>query len=479
MTNAITDRKVTIIGAGLGGCLLAIYLAKRGFEVEVYERRGDSRCESAESGRSINMTLAERGLRALEAAGALDEVLKVTVPVKGRMVHAVDGSRIYQPYGKDDHEILHAIMRGDLNTTLLNIAESYPNVKTFFKTRCVSIGNRMGEAEFSDEVTGRQFTIDANRIIGADGTFSTVRQQMPRLNYRQEFLDHGYKELRIPPGPARAFNVKENALHVWPRGDRLLIAIPNRDHSFTCTCVLPYEGDPSFESIKTPRDAVEFFKSYFPDALPLIPDLGAAFTANKPANFITTYTSPWYCGDRIVLLGDACHSVLPFYGQGMNAAFEDCLVLSECIDRHGADWEGAFKEFQMARKPNTDVLAELSKENFVVLCKKAKSPLFIAYKKLDTLLSKLLPRVWVPLYTMISHTSMPYKEAVDRSRRQERIAKLLGMNVAILIIAAAIMAAKLVSTIASKLQGHLGSGLLDPPQVYRPAIVREEPMSGD
>lgn len=475
------DNKVTIIGAGLGGCLMAIYMAKRGYDVEVYERRGDMRSELSEGGRSINMTLAERGLRALEEAGALDEVLELTVTVKGRMVHGLDGSRDFQPYGKDDHEVLHAIMRTDLNTKLLTLAESYPNVKLIFNARCVSIDKQTGIASFKDERHGRQFSTTGNRIIGADGTFSTVRQQIQRnerADYQQEFLHCGYKELRIPPGPGGSFVLEKNALHVWPRGDRMLLAIPNRDGSFTCTCIMPYTGATSFESIKTPEAVIELFKSHFPDALPLIPGLVADFLGKPPADFITTYTFPWYHRDRVVLLGDACHSVVPFYGQGMNAAFEDGLVLSQCIARHEDDWQAAFCEFQELRKPNTDVLARLSQDNFTVLCKKTKSPYFMAHKKFDTALSKLLPGIWVPLYTLISHTTMPYKDAVARARKQERIARLLGMDIILLLMAAAALLTNSARGAVGALQRTFNPEPLRL-SLYRSNISQEEASPGD
>ena len=425
---------------------MAIYLAREGFEVEVYERRPDMRDEPEERGRSINMTIAERGLRALDAAGALAKVLPLTVPIRGRMVHGLDGSQVFQPYGKNDDEAIYAIMRRDLNITLMDEAQCYPNVKMFFNARCVRIDKESDAVHLRNEVTGENHVVRCPHLIGADGTFSTVRRQLQRIervNFHQEFLDHGYKELRIPPKPNGDFRLDHKALHVWPRGDRMLLAIPNRDGSFTCTCILPFKGPVSFQSLQTETDILTFFKSHFPDAIPLVPGLVDEFQHNRTAEFITTYTFPWQHKGRIVLLGDACHSVVPFYGQGMNAAFEDCVVLNACIARNGENWEAAFEEFEQLRKRNTDALAVLSKENFLVLCQKARSTAFIARKKVELGLNRLMPRVWMPLYTMVTHTTMPYADAVAKAKKQERIARLLGIDLVVGLLALLIVLTKM------------------------------------
>jgi len=268
-------------------------------------------------------------------------------------------------------------------------------------------------------------------IIGADGTFSTVRQQMhrgERANYHQEFMSHGYKELVIPPGADGEFRLDPNALHIWPRGHRLFLALPNSDRSFTGTCILPFEGERSFASLKTEADVLALFNSEFNSAVPLMPTLTQDFLKNRLGEFITTKTSHWYHKDQIVLLGDSCHTVTPFYGQGMNAAFEDCLVMNQCIGRYGDNWEATFTEYQRSRKRNTDALADLSLRNFDELRESVKSPAFVARKQLDIILNKLFPNTWIPLYTLISHSVIPYADAIDRVERQERVVKWLGLE---------------------------------------------------
>ncbi|WP_375501235.1 FAD-dependent oxidoreductase [uncultured Nostoc sp.] len=402
------------------------------------------RSERVEQGRSINMTLSTRGLHALEnvGLGLVDAILQKSVPVKGRMIHAFNGELMFQLYGKNDDEILYSFKRHDLNIELMNLAQTFSNVKLFFNKRCVRVEKNSGTVHILDQQTNQMFCVNSDFIIGADGAFSTIRQQMQRgerADYYQEFLDCGYKELTIPSSSNSSLMLENKALHIWPRGKCLLLAWPNLDSSLTCTLILPFEGDPSFASLKTESDVLTFFKANFDDVITLIPTLVDEFLRSRTAEFTTINTSRWYYNDRIVLLGDACHAVYPFYGQGMNAAFEDCLVLNDCIGKYLKNWELAFMEYQKLRKPNTDILAQLSKQNFVELRDKAKSPLFIAQKEANILLNRLLPKLWFPLYTLIVHTTMPYSDALKRYKLQNSVAKLLGIDVLIIIIAALII----------------------------------------
>lgn len=443
MANIAKGFKIVIIGSGMGGSFLAVYLSRLGCEIEIYERRPDIRRESGQEGRSINMTLATRGLIALEEVGLLDAVMAETLPLKGRMIHDLDGTRTFQPYGKGGGEVIHSIKRDKLNVALMNAAHDLPNVKMFFNKRCTSIDKQNGLVNLQDERTGETQCVKADIIVGADGAFSTIRQQMQRgvrAHYKQDFLDWGYKELCIPPGPRNTHQMEGDALHIWPRGDHMLLAMPNADGSFTCTCILPFEGESSFASTKTPDDIVRLFSTWFPDALPLLPNLVNEFTTNKIAEMITTHTHPWYYKDRVVLVGDACHAVVPFYGLGMNAAFEDCAVLSDCLSRCTGDLEATFAEYQSLRKPHTDVLAGLSKQNFIELREKVESPLFVARKKVEVVLNRVLPWAWVPLYSMMSHTTLPYAEALRRSEKQNRVGRLLGLDVVMLSAAGALVA---------------------------------------
>jgi kynurenine 3-monooxygenase len=426
------QRKITIVGGGMSGSLMAIFLARRGFDVEIYERRPDIRCNEAERGRSVNLTLAKRGLNVLEEVGVdRDKLMGLTVPLKGRMIHTAKGRLKYSPYGQREDEVIYAVMRNDLNILLMNLAETYPNVKYFFRRRCTGLDKRAGTVDFLNEETGERFQLRSELIIGADGTFSTVRQHMQRgvrSNFKQDFLESGYKELKIPAAPDGSCLLDRNVLHVWPRGDYMLLAMANVDNSLTCTCILPFHGETSLDSLKHKPDVKELFETYFADALPLCPSLVDDFVSGQPASFLTTSTSHWYYEDRIVLLGDAVHTVTPFYGQGMNAAFEDCSVLNQCIDRHPNDWQAVFAEYQSLRKRHTDVLGELSVKNFVELRDKVRLPIVAAHKKIDFIMHRLFPNKWVPLYTMISHTAMPYADAVEKARRQDRVLRWLGVD---------------------------------------------------
>jgi kynurenine 3-monooxygenase len=442
MSHSRGNNNVVIVGAGLAGSLMAIYLARRGYRVDIYERRPDCRAETVERCRSINMTLAERGLRALDEVGILQQVLDLTVTVKGRMVHEVNGPIKFQPYGKNEEEVIHAIMRKDLNIALMNHAETFPNVKIHFLRQCVGIYKQERRICFTDSESGQSFFAEPAFIIGADGTFSTTRQQMhrgERANYDQEFLERGYKELTINPAPGGGWQLPEYALHVWPRGSCMLMCIANRDGSFTCTCVLPFEGELSFASLQTEKAVREFLFGQFPDLMPVMPNAVENFMRNPPSEFITTRTNFWHYKDFCVLLGDSCHTVVPFYGQGMNAAFEDCSILDQCIEQHRDDLETAFRKFQHLRKRNTDALATLSVENFLELRDKVRSRKLTAKKKVDLLLASLLPGTWLPLYTLISHTTIPYADAIERAKKQNQIARFLGVDLLLWLLAAAMI----------------------------------------
>jgi kynurenine 3-monooxygenase len=436
---SLSRRKIIIIGAGMGGTMMAIFLARRDFEVDIYERRSDLRIHNGERGRSINMTVSIRGLRVLEEVGILDEnLLAKTIKLKGRMIHNANGTSIFQPYGINEDEVLYSIVRNDLNAALMNYAESHPKVKFHFNTRCVKINKDLDTILFEHEITRDSFSVPSDLIIGADGTFSTVRQQMhrgERANYRQDFMSHGYKELAIPPRPDGSFQLDHNALHIWPRGQRMFLAMPNSDRSFTGTCILPFEGECSFASLKTEADVLALFNSEFKSVVPLMPTLTQDFLNNRLGEFITTRTSHWYHKDQIVLLGDSCHTVTPFYGQGMNAAFEDCAVMNQCIGRYGDNWEATFTEYQRSRKRNTDALADLSLRNFDELRESVKSPSFVARKQLDITLNKLFPNTWIPLYTLISHSVVPYADAIERVSRQERMIRWMGLELLLSIFA--------------------------------------------
>lgn len=414
---------VVIAGGGLAGSLFALKLALRGHRVDVYERRPDPRLRRGEGGRSINLGLSKRGIGALGEVGLREHVLSLAVPMEGRVIHGVDGRTRFQPYGRNRQEVLHSIDRNELNELLLDRAEKHPSVTLHFERRCTAVDAAARELEIED-AAGSVERVTADWIVGADGAFSKVREEMQRgqrANFTKEFLEWGYKELNLPAHPDGSSQLRLNALHVWPRGHCLIVSHANRNGSHTLTLFLPFEGPDSFEQLRTPADVEALFAKYFPDLVPLLPELLEQWQTHPTGSLVTTRTAPWHLGDWIVLVGDACHAVYPFYGQGMNSAFEDCSALSRELERNPADRLAAFRAYERARRPHTDTLAELSKENFVELRQRVQSPLFLLRKRMDIWLNALAPSAWLPLYTMIAHTTMPYGDALARARRQDRL----------------------------------------------------------
>src|SRR5262249_5009620 len=355
--------------------------------------------------------------------GLADEVLKTAIPMRGRMIHSPTGRLSFQPYGKDDSESINSVSRGGLNLLLIQAAAKYDSVRLFFWQRFTGIDLDSGTVRLLNESTQNTTEVASNIVIGADGAYSAVRAQMQkqeRFDYRQDYLTHGYKELTMPAGPGSSFAMEKNALHIWPRGSFMMIALPNFEGSFTCTLFWPYEGPNSFAALKTEADILRFFREQFPDAVELMPSLGEDFLKNPVGSMVTIRCQPWHVGDRVVLIGDACHAVVPFLGQGMNAAFEDCTVLNQCLAESAPDWEKAFHTYEARRKENTDTLADLCVENFIEMRDRVSSPLFRLKKRIANFLHKLLPASYLPLYTMVTFTRIPYAEALRRSRQQSR-----------------------------------------------------------
>ncbi len=420
MHDAATHR-FTVVGAGLGGALMACYLGKAGHAVDLYEKRSDPRAHGAERGRSINLALSVRGLQALREVGLADKVLRDAIAMRGRMMHDAGGRLTFQAYGKDDSECINSVSRAGLNLMLLEAAAKYESVRLLFGRKCTSIDLDSTEMELTD-AAGIRSLVACDVVIGADGAYSAIRAQMQkqdRFNYRQDYLSHAYKELTIPPGPGGSFVMEKNALHIWPRRSFMMIALPNLDGSFTCTLFWAHDGANSFGAIKTEADLRRFFQEQFPDALPLMPNLAQEYFTNPIGPLVTIRCNPWHVGGRVILLGDAAHAVVPFLGQGMNAAFEDCAVLVRCLDRHRSDCEAAFADFERQRKTHVDTLADLCIDNFLEMRDRVGSRWFLLRKKIEILLHKLFPRWYLPLYTMVSFTTIPYGDAVRRARRQD------------------------------------------------------------
>jgi len=437
--STVDQPKFVIIGGGPAGSLLANYLGKGGYEVDVYEMRDDLRTTEVGRGKSINLALSYRGLSAMKPVGLTEEVMRLAVPMRGRMIHSVHGDLAFQSYGVEDSQAINSVSRSGLNVALLNAAAQYPSVRLHFNAKCNDIRFDSGDVSIVDTKSGTVSQVRGDILASADGAFSTVRralQKLDRFEYSQAYLEHGYKELTIPPARNGEFALDKNALHIWPRRSFMMIALPNSDGSFTCTLFWPFEGLGSFAAVQTERDLLEFFEKQFPDALPLMPKLSEDYFANPVGSMVTLRCRPWHVGDRVVLLGDACHAVVPFYGQGMNAAFEDVLALSECMDQHRPDWRRVFETYEASRKPNTDALADLAVANFIEMRDHTGSRLFLFKKKWERLLGKLFPGWYVPLYVLVTFSRTPYAEAVRRARRQNRIVGyIVGATVGLVALA--------------------------------------------
>lgn len=378
------SKSVTIVGAGLVGSLLSIYLAKKGYKISIYERRPDMRKITMSAGRSINLALSDRGWRGLEGVGIADEIKKIAIPMYGRYIHNKDGSTAYQPYGKDNQAI-YSVSRADINMKLMDLAEQQPNVKIHFDQRCSHIDRSQLKVTFEDNSTKTTET-QSDLLFGADGAFSAsrlnIQLQSDRFEYNQHYIDCGYKELIIPPGENGKFLMEKNALHIWPRGSFMMIALPNPDGNFTCTLFLPFEGEKSFANLKTPEAVKAFFNTEFPDTIDLMPTLIEDFMHNPVSSLVTVKCFPWTFDNKIALIGDAAHAIVPFYGQGMNCGFEDCVVLNELIDKHHENWEAILPEYQSLRKPDGDAIADLAVANFIEMRDKTADPKFLLQKRL-------------------------------------------------------------------------------------------------
>lgn len=411
--------RVAVVGAGLIGAVAAIYLRRRGYRVEVYDRRDDPRRVAGEAGRSINLTLCLRGLAALDEVGVGDRVRALAVPVTGRRIHDPRGAVSGQPYGNRG-EAIHSISRNDLNRELIDLAER--RFGAVFRFGCELTGLDLAASTLAlRPAAGEPFAVRFDRLIAADGAFSGVRRRLVeagRAEHAEVFLDQAYRELPMPPAPAGDWALDPAALHVWPRGRYMLIGFPNPDRTFTCALHLPYAGEPSIGSVAGERELTELFERSFPDALPLLPGLARDYFAVRPQAMVTVRCFPWAFDGRAVLLGDAAHAVYPSYGQGANCGFEGCRALDQCLDRHRDDWPRALADYQAGRKRHADAIADLSEEHFHELRDHVGDPRFLLRKRIERRVHELAGDDWAPLYSMVSFTTMPYLDAVERERRQ-------------------------------------------------------------
>ncbi len=416
-------KDITIIGAGLVGSLLSIYLSKRGYQVKLFERRDDMRKTKVEAGRSINLALSDRGLLALEKVGLADELRKIAIPMHGRFIHNLDGSTAFQPYGKQG-QYINSVSRATLNMKLMDLAEQH-GVEIFFNHRCEAIDWKKNSVTFASPHSPLA-THHSRLIFGADGAFSAARLQHQlqhdKFDYQQYYINCGYKELTIPPAASGDFAMEINALHIWPRKDYMLIALPNLDKTFTCTLFFPFEGETSFSKLDSEEKVKSFFQKTFPDAVPLMPDYVNEFFNNPTSSLVTIKCFPWVREDRFALIGDAAHAIVPFFGQGMNCGFEDCRVLDELIDKHNNDWEKILPEYQLSRKPDADAIADMAINNFTEMRDRTADPKFLLQKKIEARLHEKYPDQWIPAYSQVTFSpQIRYSEALLRGQKQEAI----------------------------------------------------------
>ncbi len=415
-----TPLKIAVVGSGLVGSLLAIYLRRAGHTVHVYDRSPDIRTITF-SGRSINLAMSHRGWKALDGVGIGDEVRAIAIAMDKRAIHVADKIN-FQNYGKEG-ESIYSISRGTLNRKMIDLAEA-AGAEFFFEQKIWDISLADATLHIGESERGEWTDVKYDMVFGADGAFSRIRHRMQRqsmFNYSQEFLDTGYKELNIPANPDGSHKLDKNSFHIWPRGNYMLIALPNLDGSFTCTLFMPFEGENSFAAL-TDREEVEtFFAKNFPDSIEVIPELANDFFKNPTSTLVTMKCFPWTFEDKVALIGDACHAIVPFYGQGMNAGFEDISVLNEMIEKFGDDWKMIFSEYENSRKPNADAIAELSYRNLMEMSTKTADDKFHLQKKIEKHFSHKYPEHWIPLYSRVTFSHRPYTEALAIGDRQNEI----------------------------------------------------------
>lgn len=425
---------VTVVGAGLAGTLVATLLARRGHKVRIFERLADMRSSAMPAGRSINLALAARGIRALELAGVMDRVRPLLIPMPGRMLHAIDGTLTFVPYGQGAHEVIYSVSRPDLNGILIDAAER-AGVEIRFRTAAVGADMRHRSLVLRDEVSGKLEESPLHRVIAADGAGSVVRRALVselEVPSSEELLRHGYKELRLPPGTGASHQIEQHALHVWPRGGFMLIALPNRDGSFTVTLFLPHHGEESFASLTEPGRVMQFFRRYFPDVCAMLPTLTDEFLEHPTGIMGTVRCERWSVEDQLLLIGDAAHAITPFHGQGMNCAFEDCRELIALLGA-ATDWASAFRRFEQERRPHTDAIADMAIENYLEMRDTVRDPQFHLQRALSLELERRFPGRFVPRYSMVMfHDEIPYAVAMERGRIQNKILALLTRNVSTL-----------------------------------------------
>ena len=415
------SEKITLVGGGLAGSLMSIYLAKKGYDVHLYERRGDMRQGKYEGGRSINLALSTRGINALSKLGLVDEILGISIPMKGRMMHSTAGDLAYQAYGRDDQAI-YSVSRGELNIRLLQLADEYENIHMYFDHKCINANLETNEMTFVN-AEGQTVKVVSDVVLSTDGAFSAVRDSMiryPRYNFSQNYENYGYKELEIVPDSNGNFQMDVNSLHIWPRSSFMMIALPNPGGNFTCTLFMPYDGEVSLSNLQTKEQVSQFFDTYFADAVPMMPNLVDDFFNNPTGHLATMRCYPWV-KNKVALMGDSAHAIVPFYGQGMNCSFEDCVVLDECIDKYSGNWAKILDEYQKLRKPNADAIASLALQNFIEMRDLVGLPEFLHKKQVEHDLIKLYSDVYKSQYERVTFSNDGYLDALNWGAKNDAL----------------------------------------------------------
>jgi kynurenine 3-monooxygenase len=416
------NNKITLIGAGLSGPLMATYLTHHGYNVDIYEKRSDMRIHNLPAGRSINLALSIRGIRALKEVGVYEEIKPLMIPMKGRMIHDLNGKTTLHPYGQRNDEVIYSISRSKLNKKLITVAEQTGKVQFFFEHDLIG-ADLINKLLFFNNSNEKSFT----RVIGCDGSSSALRNEIinkTNAKYLKEPLGHAYKELTIPPS-SNEFRIEPHALHIWPRGNFMLIALPNMDKSFTCTLFMPTQGDTSFETLESENDVTKLFKTHFADVLELIPSLHEEFIKNPIGELATIYLNPWHFDESAALIGDAAHAIVPFFGQGMNASFQDCTILNQLIKKYNNNWKKIFSSFSNQHVKNGHAIADMAIENYEEMRDSVNKSKYQAQRKLEFALEQRIPNKFIPRYSMVSFSEKPYSEVYKKGEKQYKLLNTL------------------------------------------------------
>lgn len=418
------EKSAIIVGAGLVGSLWAVYLSKAGYKVTIYERRSDIRLAEISAGKSINLALSTRGWTALDTVGVGDKIRDLAIPMYGRIMHSEEGTLSHQPYGQEGQAI-YSISRGGVNARMMDIAEKDGGAKIHYNHQCDDVDLKAGSVQFKNTLTNELVTDQADVVFACDGAFSAIRykgmQKLDRFDYSQDFIDDGYRELLLPANEDGSYKMDKNALHIWPRGRFMMIALANEDGSFTCTLFMPFDGgEDSFNSLDSKEKVDRFFQKTFPDFHEMMPNVADTWEDHPLSSLAIMRSYPWHHG-KTVLMGDAAHATVPFYGQGMNGGFEDCSVMWRLMQKHNEDWDKVFEEYSIERKPDGDALQDLSLYNYHVMRDYVADPMFLLRKKIEAKFSQLYPEKWLPLYSQVTFSNIRYSEAIANGKAQSRI----------------------------------------------------------